>query len=201
MQPEVHALAIEIVDVADPVRIKDPFHDLDRRVVHEGVADHERRSSPIAGADDRFGVAHRLCERLLDKDVLPRGEGLLGELPMRADRRDDADGVDRRIVEELAVLGRHAHRGKALANGLEPLLREVRDRHGFRPRRLVEISHDVRAPVARTDHAHTNGLRQEDRILGFGSRMDVTARWRPAASRDRPVEAVSGGHIRQSRPP
>src|SRR5205814_2987376 len=102
-------------------RYEDVLHRADGRVVDEGVTDHERLLGPVTGADDRFSVAHGVGQRLLDKDVLPRRERLLGELPMGTHRRDDADGVDGRVLNELAVIGRHTHSRAALADDVETL--------------------------------------------------------------------------------
>jgi len=69
-RPRFTPLAVEVVDLADPLRFEDALHHGDGRVVDEGVADHERLAGALARADDRFGVAHRLGERLLDENVL-----------------------------------------------------------------------------------------------------------------------------------
>ena len=169
VQTQIHALAVDVVDAADPIGFEDLLHRDNGGVVDEGVADHEGLPGAVTGTDDGFGIAHGCGEWLLDEDVLSRRERFLGELPMGADRRDDADGVDRGIIDELAVIGRHTHRRKALADDVEPLLREVRDGHGLGPRRFVQVSHDVRPPVARPDHTHTHGIAQEAQILGFAA--------------------------------
>src|SRR5438874_13351779 len=113
MQSEIHALAVDVMHPADPIRFEDVLHRDDGRVVDEGVTDHERLLGPLTGADDRFSVTHGMGQRLLDEDVLPRRERLLCELPVGTDRRDDADGVDRSVLNELAVISPYTHSREA----------------------------------------------------------------------------------------
>jgi hypothetical protein len=40
-------------------------------------------------------------------------------------------------------------------DGLEPLVREIRDGDRLRARRLVEIPNEIRTPIARADHSNT----------------------------------------------
>src|SRR5256885_16372111 len=100
-----------------------------------------------------------------------------------------------------AVVGGRATREKALGKALEPLLREVGDRHGFGAGDFVKVPNDVRPPVARADHAHPYGIAQSGRILGFAVLEAVTDLSRSVASRDRPPGAPAGGRIQRSRPP
>ena len=168
-QTEIHALAVDVLDSAHAVGVEDPLHLDDRRVVHEGVPDHERLSRALGGSHDRLRVADGAGERLLDENVLPGGERLLGELAVGSDRSRDAHRVDRAIVEELVMGGRRAHRREALAYGLEPLLGEIRDRDRLGPGHLAQVADEVRSPVTRTDDSDAQRFIQANTRSSYGT--------------------------------
>ena len=151
VEPEVDALAVDVLDAPDAALGEDLLHRDDSGVVHEGVADHERAAGLLGRAQDRLGIGDVRGEWFLDEDVLAGGEGFLGERAVRADRRRDAHGVDRAVGEERAMVGGRLQRGEPFADRLEPLGREVRDRHGLGAGRLAQVADEVRAPVARAE--------------------------------------------------
>ena len=157
VDPEVDALAVDVEHLAEDTVAKQSAHGFDRRVVDEGVTDHERACRDLARTYDRVGVGHVTGERLFDEDVLAGGERFFGQSPVGRDRSRDANGIDGVIRHERSVVLRRADRGKALRDGGEPLRVEIGDGDDLRSRGLREGPDDVRPPVASSYDAHADG--------------------------------------------
>ena len=88
--------------------------------------------------------AHR--GRLLDEDVLARGERRARELEVRRDRRGDDDRLHRRVGQDLAEVRRRLRPGMAPRQSLEAILGRIADPGEIRD--LVEVADEVRAPCS-----------------------------------------------------
>ena len=107
-------------------------------------------ASPSSSASATSSSASALGQRdrLLDEDVLAGPEGLSGELGVRRDRRRDHDRVERLVLEQiLEALGqRGAREARRVASAL--LLAQVGEPGELRAGKVVEVSREVRPPVA-----------------------------------------------------
>ena len=99
---EVHAVAVEVVDLAELVGADQLAHRRERRVEEQQVAHHEPPVGLLGCRHELAGVRRAGRERLLDEHVLARGERPHAERMVRRDARRDHDRVER--------LGRSADR-------------------------------------------------------------------------------------------
>ena len=124
-----------------------------RVVVDEGVVHLQNAPAELGELDERLRRLHRIGERLLDEDVLPRLQRRLGQGEVGGDRRADGDGIDVGRVEDFAELPGGAHRRIEARERLQSGGVDVADDPQVRPRQRDEIADDVRAPVPAADHA------------------------------------------------
>ena len=127
-------------------------------VVEEKVPRHEHETAFLRELDQLVGVLALERHRLLDEDVLPRLERLPRQGVMGDDRGCDHDRVQIGVVQELVQVGgqagvREAHRCPGPA-----LLVAVAEPGECRSREVVEVSGEVRPPVAEPHQADANGV-------------------------------------------
>src|SRR5262249_49901834 len=92
--------------------------------------------------------------RLLDPDVLVVAQRLEGERKMRVDGRGDRDRIDRRIGQDVAVVGRCGDR-RIPCLYLRALIRAcITDGRDPAAADLAEVAHQVWSPVSVSDDAY-----------------------------------------------
>ena len=156
VQAEVHAARRDEVDVPELAGLDQAADHVDRRAVEEGVAGHQHDAGVVREGHQLERLVARRRERLLDEDVLPAAQRQRGERMMCRDGRRDHERVDVRIVEHVPELGRARHRRIAArklrqrvgAPVAQPLDLDVLD--------LVQVAHEVRAPVAEAHDRHAD---------------------------------------------
>ena len=78
------------------------------------------------------------------------------ELEMGADRRGDGDRIDRGIAEQVLIVGRRLHRGKAALDQRQLLGEESATAASLTRETSAKISNEVRTPVSVTDYAYVD---------------------------------------------
>ena len=73
---EVHAVAVDVEDLARLARVDGSFSFATPRVVEKEVPGHEHEAALLRERDELLGVVRAEGHRLLDEDVLAGGEGL-----------------------------------------------------------------------------------------------------------------------------
>ena len=103
----------------------------------------------------------RVRDRLLDVDVLARGDGVERHLLVPVIGRPDQHRVDLAVVEDAAVLGR-LERGRAgnLRGLEEPRLEDVAERDDLDAGDRLELVHQAAGAAARADD------RDADAVVG-----------------------------------
>ncbi len=197
----------EVVDLprdglAD-LALVDPLRELD---VRRGVADLEAHRQAqlalrlLAERHHPLGPRHVHRDRLLEVDVLARGDGRLEVHRVEVGRRRDVEGVHVLAGEELLVRLRPAEEARRVDRGLpelrghlvEPLLarlqvvlEHVPDRRQDGARVLQERAHDVAAPPPAAEQAEPDGrvglrapdeARLQDRDAGGGRATPTNSR-------------------------
>ena len=152
--PEVQAVGVDVVDVAELTVGGDPLEHRDARVVLEQVTDHEDPVRRGGRGDGPLGVGDGLGERLLDEAVLAGGQHALGQRRVGRHRGGEHDGIDA-LVREHVVERRGASRARVRRTdpGQRRLVGVAQPRHLAVPERR-EIPREVGAPIAQPRDAH-----------------------------------------------
>src|SRR6185312_15066117 len=100
--------------------------------------------------------------------MLARLEDGHAQFEMGADRRGDGDRIDRGIADQVLIVGRGRHRGKAALDQREFLRGGIRHRGKLDAGNLRKISNEVRAPVSVTDYAYV-----DHQLLASRSEVDL----------------------------
>ena len=102
-----------------------------------------------------FGLRTGVGEGFLDENTLPLFQDFFGKLKVRKYRGRDADGVDIGILDQFVAVCGDLHAGISLPYFLEGLLVHIADHVHLGVFGTVEVSHQVRTPVAVSDNAHS----------------------------------------------
>ena len=148
---QVHALRVEVADRTQLASLQELAQLVDRGMVDEEVADHEREPAAIGELDQVRCLARRLGERLLHKDVLPGLEGGAGQHVVGGGIGGDRDRFDRGVAEDLVGVGLGAGVGVSGAERRQGFGATVADRRELTG--AGEVPEQVPAPVAGSDHA------------------------------------------------
>jgi len=97
-------------------------------------------------------------QRFLDQHVLTSLERLFGEGVVSARRRGYDDGVDRRVAQSLLRIFRNLHIGTMSVHFLQSGCIAIDDPDDFARLFVVEISDEVRPPLASPNHGHVDHL-------------------------------------------
>ena len=96
---QVHTARRDEKDVPELIFVDQPLDRRHGRAVQEGVARHQDEILPLGHLHQLTGLDRRRGQRLLDKDVLARGEGAKRKGVVGRHRSRDNHCVDRRIPE------------------------------------------------------------------------------------------------------
>src|SRR4051795_6957033 len=154
--PEVEPVRVDVVDVAELAGVGDLLELRDARVVLEQVADHQRPAALRRRGDRPLGVGHRLRERLLDEAVLAGAQHALGERGVGGDRGGEDDGVELRIVQQVAQLAGEPRGRERARVALARRLGGVAAPAQLAAREGGEVTRQVRAPVAEARDAQSD---------------------------------------------
>ena len=121
----------------------------------EGVADHDLqlllRGDAIQGSALVGGGGHRF----FDKQVFAGLEDFHAEREMCRDGSGHHNGIDGRVVDDLAVVGGFPGQRIQCTDVFEPDRIEIRNAHQFNVRQVVEIPDEIGSPVPTTDDCHS----------------------------------------------
>ena len=81
---------------------------------------------------------------------------LHGQIEVRMHRRRDRDGVDLRVVQQIAKVGRDLDRGVAQPDLIQPLLPHIAHRNQLSLCYLKQIANQVGTPVSISDDSYVN---------------------------------------------
>jgi hypothetical protein len=118
------------------------------RMVTQDVADHEHAAGGVRARDHVLDVRARHGDRLLDVDVLARGERGGGEAMVARPRRRDHDRAD-------AAVAQHVREGRGAPAMLGGKVRDALGRvvdEGGEHAELAHVAHQVLAPIAAAHH-------------------------------------------------
>ena len=145
---QVQPGAVDVEHIAQHAALDDLFHLVDAGRILEGVVHHQDLAVLLRKRDQFLGLVDLGRQRLLDQDMLAGLERLLRQRIVRADVRADGNGIDRRVVDDVVVVGGGLDARVEVLHVREALLVHVAaDRHLARGN-LVEVADDVGSPVA-----------------------------------------------------
>ena len=143
-RPQVLAVPVDVEHLAELARVDQLLQLEDARVVEEQVAGQEGEPALLRERHQRLGVVGAERHRLLDEDVLARGQRPARELCVRRHRGRDDDRLDGVVGEQLVEARRGARGRVAGRGGLQALRARVAD--PGEPGQLVEVPGEVGAP-------------------------------------------------------
>lgn len=155
LAPDLAQIQAVGIDVIDPAQLARGGHVLEPdkgRVVLEQMADHEHEPALLGQGDELLGVGLVQNQGLLHIDVASGQQGLTGQGVVGLGRGGHDHALHRAVLEHLAQGLNGAHARELLPEALKRGLVAVADR--AQGPQLVEIAHQVLAPVARADHGH-----------------------------------------------
>jgi hypothetical protein len=176
VEPEVHALGGDEVDVAEVAAVDDLLDLAHRGAEDERVADHEGEAARCGEVDELAGARGIGGHGLFDEDVLAGLERRLGDPVVRADGRGDEDGLNGGVGEDLPEVGGDGYAGVAAPRLLEGLGPCVADPLDPRLRQVHVVAQHVGAPVAVADEGDPElGGRRGGGCHGRSFRVDQAA--------------------------
>ena len=154
------------------------------------MADHERE--PVfRGKLEKFEpLLHFRRQRFLDQHMLASLERFFGHGVVSTCGRGDHNGVDRRIAQCLLRILRNLHIGKMSVHFLQSRRIAIDDPDDFARLFVVEISDEVRPPLASPNHRHANHCHACRHRLGLPSLPMRAARKSRSAPRPPLCESV-----------
>ena len=146
--PEVLAVAVDVEEAPELLRVDQVLQLGHARVVEEQVAGHEHERALLGEGDELLAEGRRKRERLLDEDVLAGEECLARELEVRHDGRRDGDGVEPTSASTSSKLVVLRASGKRAPKRSRRSSSRSQIHASSAPSQLVEVPREVRAPVA-----------------------------------------------------
>src|SRR5215210_2606924 len=153
---EVEAVGVDVVDVAELARVGDLLELGDAGVVLEQVADHQDPPGLGSRGHGALAVGDGLRQRLLDEAVLARAQHLLGQRGVGRHGGGEHDGVELRVAEQVAEVGREARAREAAGHALARRLGGVAAPGQLAAGQAGEVARQVGAPVAQPGDPHSD---------------------------------------------
>ena len=131
-------------------------------MVEQEVAGHDHEVTLLSQCAELLGLLGPERRRLLDEDVLPRGERAVREVEVGGNGRGDDDRVHRVVGENLVEV-----LGGARLREARPVPFQLLGRRVANPRQareIVEVTRQVRAPVAQPGNGYVHVTHRGTRV-------------------------------------
>src|SRR5712691_2613800 len=161
---EVHALVVQIVDVAELLGVDHPLEPPHNGVVLQQMANHQHAALLLGDAYQLLGLMHLQHDGLFDKDVLASSERRFGQgVVCRSRCRDDA-GVQLRVRQKILESCRDRSPWRLPPQLLEASSTEIADilQRAFWD--LVVVARQILSPAS---HAHDRDVQHRPSPVGL----------------------------------